>query len=224
MGCLRRGKIADDRYRLTKGCGDMLKLNHRTIRLAFAFFISLGMLLLPNVCALADWPSTDFGSQQHRIHIHKLSHTLELFEKGNSQPIKVYPIATAKNDGDKERPGDNRTPISWGYMENSIPGAGHWVPSAAIPFVVEDIYYAGDWTHDFGDGNGEIAGAYGPWFISLNTGWDGIGIHGTHAPESIGTNASEGCIRMYNQDVAELKEIICQYNGGIGVNVVITED
>ncbi|MDD6850571.1 MAG: L,D-transpeptidase [Veillonellaceae bacterium] len=60
--------------------------------------------------------------------------------------------------------------------------------------------------------------------MSLNTGWDGIGIHGTHDPNSIGTNASEGCIRMYNQDVAELKEIICQYNGGIGVNVVITED
>lgn len=202
----------------------MFKLTCKMKKCSFVFLMLLGMLLLPNATVSADWPSTDFGSQQYRIHIHKLSHTLELFEKGNSQPIKAYPIATAKNDGDKQRPGDNRTPISWGYVENSIPGAGNWVPSAAIPFVVEEICDASDWTHDFGDGNGEIAGAYGPWFISLNTGWDGIGIHGTHAPESIGTNASEGCIRMYNQDVAELKDIICQYNGGIGVNVVITED
>ncbi len=202
----------------------MCRLGYRVIAYTFVFVLFLGMTLIPTSRALADWPSTDFGNQQYRIHIHKLPHTLELFEKGNSQPIRVYPIATAMNSGDKERPGDHRTPISWGYIEYSIPGAGNWVPSATIPFVVEDIYYAGNWTHDFGDGNGEIAGAYGPWFISLNTGWDGIGIHGTHDPNSIGTNASEGCIRMYNQDVAELKEIICQYNGGVGVNVVITED
>ena len=203
---------------------EMCRLGCRVMAYAFVFVLFVGMALMPASRALAAWPSTDFGSQQYRIHIHKLPHTLELFEKGNDQPIRVYPIATAMNSGDKERPGDHRTPISWGYMEYSIPGAGNWVPSATIPFVVEDVYYAGNWTHDFGDGNGEIAGAYGPWFISLNTGWDGIGIHGTHDPNSIGTNASEGCIRMYNQDVAELKEIICQYNGGIGVNVVITED
>ncbi len=182
------------------------------------------MTVLQNSPVYADWPSTDFGDQMYRIRIHKLSHTLELFQKGQEEPIRVYGIATAMNSGDKERPGDHRTPISWGYILPSIPGAGNWVPSATIPFVVEDIYYAGDWSHDFGDGKGEIPGAYGPWFISLNTGWDGIGIHGTHDPSSIGTNASEGCIRLLNQNIAELKDIICQYNGGIGVNVVITED
>ena len=191
-------------------------------------FMLLPVLLVVAVLqgspAYADWPSTDYGDQMYRIRIHKLSHTLELFQKGQQDPIRVYGIATAMNSGDKERPGDHRTPISWGYIMASIPGAGNWVPSATIPFVVEDIYYAGDWSHDFGDGKGEIAGAYGPWFISLNTGWDGIGIHGTHDPSSIGTNASEGCIRLLNQDIAELKDIICQYNGGIGVNVVITED
>ena len=29
-------------------------------------------------------------------------------------------------------------------------------------------------------------------------------IHGTNAPESIGTNSSSGCIRMFNQDIIEL--------------------
>ncbi len=33
---------------------------------------------------------------------------------------------------------------------------------------------------------------------------DGIGIHGNNQPQSIGTLASAGCIRMYNKDVAEL--------------------
>ena len=132
---------------------EMFRLCYRVMAYAFVFVLFVGMALLPASRALAAWPSTDFGSQQYRIHIHKLPHTLELFEKGNDQPIRVYPIATAMNSGDKERPGDHRTPISWGYMEYSIPGAGNWVPSATIPFVVEDVYYAGNWTHDIGDGN-----------------------------------------------------------------------
>ena len=61
---------------------------------------------------------------------------------------------------------------------------------------------------------GEIAGAYGPWFISLDTealsggAWDGIGIHGTHDPQSIGTDASEGCIRLHNEDLQELRSVV----------------
>ena len=36
-------------------------------------------------------------------------------------------------------------------------------------------------------------------------GWKGIGIHGTHAPDSLGTMASEGCIRMNNDEIRDLK-------------------
>ena len=36
----------------------------------------------------------------------------------------------------------------------------------------------------------------------------GIGIHGNNNPESIGTYASAGCIRMYNRDVEELYELV----------------
>ena len=169
-------------------------------------------------------PAGDFGEQDYRIVIHKLSHQLELYKKGEASPYRVYSCATAKNNGDKTRSGDNTTPTSWGGVVDSIKGVLPHTDSAKIPFVVEEIYYAGDWTHDFGDGKGEIAGAYGQWFISLNTGWDGIGIHGTHDPSSIGTNASEGCIRLENRDINELKEIISKNNGGVGVNVVILED
>ena len=90
--------------------------------------------------------------------------------------------------------------------------------------MVEEICDASYWTHDFGDGKGQIAGAYGPWFISLDTGWIGIGIHGTHDPASIGTMASEGCIRLRDQDVAELKQLIYGKNKGVGTRVIITED
>ena len=175
-------------------------------------------------CLTANLASAD---EQHLIKIHKQSYKLELFEAGNTEPLKVYGIAVAKNPGDKQMTGDNRTPTSWGSAV-AIPakytGAAPGVPSAEVPFVVEEICDASYWTHDFGDGKGQIAGAYGPWFISLDTGWIGIGIHGTHDPASIGTMASEGCIRLRDQDVAELKQLVYGEHKGVGTRVIITED
>src|SRR5437868_11556575 len=46
----------------------------------------------------------------------------------------------------------------------------------------------------------------GPRWIGLSR--KGYGIHGTNAPSSIGRNASHGCIRMRNQDVEELFDIV----------------
>ena len=111
---------------------------------------------------------------------------------------KVYEIAIGKNSGQKEKVGDMRTPTG--------------------EFVVDEILDASYWKHDFKDGKGEIEGAYGPWFISLVTGWDGIGIHGTHDPASIKTMVSEGCIRMNNADVEELKA-----KTQVGTKVIIQE-
>ena len=168
-----------------------------------------------------------FGDAKYLICIHKLSYKLDLYEKGSENPIRSFPIAVAKNTGDKQRPGDNKTPTSWGNIvaiSAEYKGADVGVKSSEVPFRVEEICEASYWTHDFNDGKGIIEGAYGPWFISLDTGWEGIGIHGTHDPNSIGTNASEGCIRLLNKDIIELKEIISTDNGGIGTKVIITED
>ena len=85
-------------------------------------------------------------------------------------------------------------------------------------FSVQQIQDARTWSHDFGDGKGEIKGAYGPKFISLVTGWDVIGIHGTHAPESIGTMVSEGCVRMRNGELLELLPYV-----EVGTKVTIRE-
>lgn len=122
----------------------------------------------------------------------------------NGNILATYGCALGKNAGQKEKEGDMRTP-------DGI-------------FPIDEILDASSWTHDFKDGKGEILGAYGPWFISLNTinlsngHWGGIGIHGTHAPESVGTQASEGCIRLNNDDIVALKSF-----AKVGMKVVIEE-
>ena len=124
------------------------------------------------------------NNDKYRIMINKSSYTLSLY-KGD-ELIKQYPVAVGKNRGDKQRVGDNRTPTG--------------------DFKIVSIENASSWTHDFRDGKGKIAGAYGPWFLRLDAkGWKGIGIHGTHDPASRGTNATEGCIRLSNEDIAELR-------------------
>ena len=47
-------------------------------------------------------------------------------------------------------------------------------------------------------------GGFGTRWMGLNVPWGIYGIHGTNKPGSIGTNASAGCIRMYNRDVEKL--------------------
>jgi hypothetical protein len=51
------------------------------------------------------------------------------------------------------------------------------------------------------------AGFGGRW-MGLNVPWGKYGIHGTSRPGSIGHAASHGCIRMYNDDVKELYDIV----------------
>lgn len=124
------------------------------------------------------------SSGKYSIHISKRTYTLTLMRDG--EPVKEYGIAVGKNTGDKQRVGDCRTPTG--------------------NFKITMIQDASTWTHDFHDGKGKIKGAYGPWFLRLDAkGWQGIGIHGTHDPNSIGTNATEGCIRLANKDIAELR-------------------
>jgi lipoprotein-anchoring transpeptidase ErfK/SrfK len=39
---------------------------------------------------------------------------------------------------------------------------------------------------------------------------DGLGIHGTIEPQTIGTQASMGCIRMHSEDVAQVYEMLSE--------------
>ena len=47
-------------------------------------------------------------------------------------------------------------------------------------------------------------GGFGTCFLGLNVPWGDYGIHGTNRPESIGANASHGCIRMRVADAEAL--------------------
>jgi lipoprotein-anchoring transpeptidase ErfK/SrfK len=134
-----------------------------------------------------------------KIIIAKSKFTLDTYNDKN-ELIKTYKVAIGKNPGDKQRKGDMRTPIG--------------------DFKIVQIQDSKSWKYDFPDDNlGPIDGAYGPWFVRLKTPkWTGIGIHGTHDPKSIGTRASTGCIRLRNEDIIELKNML-----KIGIPVIIKE-
>jgi len=51
-------------------------------------------------------------------------------------------------------------------------------------------------------------GVLGTRWMGLNIPGGNYGIHGTNNPPSIGTRASLGCIRMYNQNVEELFPVV----------------
>ena len=55
-------------------------------------------------------------------------------------------------------------------------------------------------THRF---SGQMCG-FGTYFRGLDVPWGNYGIHGTNKPDSIGSNASHGCIRMHVEHAEEL--------------------
>ena len=114
--------------------------------------------------------------------------------------IKQYGMSCAKVYGPKQVRGDNKTPEG--------------------VFKINELLYAKGIPHDFGDGKGPIKDAYGPWFLRLDVpGFRDIGIHGTPFPESIGTRATEGCIRLTNEDIVDLKNRV-----KLGTVVIITPE
>ena len=115
----------------------------------------------------------------------------------DGQAIRQYGCAVAKNIGPKEKRGDHKTPEG--------------------TFKINELLNSKSIPHDFHDGKGPIIGAYGPWFLRLDVpGFRDIGIHGTHLPESIGSRATEGCIRLKNEDILDLKSRI-----KLGTEVII---
>jgi hypothetical protein len=57
-------------------------------------------------------------------------------------------------------------------------------------------------------GKDRWSGGFGTRWIGLNVPWGKFGIHGTNRPGSIGSEASHGCIRMFNKDVEDLYEYV----------------
>ena len=116
-----------------------------------------------------------------------------------------YPVCVGKNKGQKQKKGDMKTPEC----------------TAENPFSITEIVDASKWTHDFGDGRGSIL-SYGHWFMRLKTaGHSGIGIHvRTINESSVPGRGSEGCIRLRDDDLIQLKENYAF----VGMRVVILAD
>lgn len=153
------------------------------------------------VAWLGHWHKSQINkiATSHFILVDKASMTLTLYDY-NGDSIKSFGVTTGKGYGNKAVVGDMKTPEG--------------------VFHVQQIQESKDWEHDFNDGNGTVIGSYGPYFIRLAVpGHRGIGIHGTHRPERIGTRDSEGCIRLKNEDLEELVPFVRP-----GMVVVITPD
>lgn len=114
-----------------------------------------------------------------KIVVDKTDFTLFVYDLSGNL-LASFPVSIGKNPdlGDKKEAGDDRTPEG-SFTVSGIDDSSYWVF--------------------------EGRPAYGPWFISLDTPpFSGIGIHGTDEPQNIGTAASEGCIRMRNEDLERL--------------------
>lgn len=99
-------------------------------------------------------------------------------------------MACSKNYGTKHERRDNRTPEGF--------------------FSIAGKYDSTDWLYTDDDGNtSDVKGQFGPRFLRLkvpNT--SQIGIHGTCAPWSIGGRRSHGCIRVLNENILRLFDIV----------------
>ncbi|WP_171016616.1 L,D-transpeptidase family protein [Pseudalkalibacillus caeni] len=117
------------------------------------------------------------ASQDEAIIINKRTNQLAFYEKSTLQ--KVFPVATGRTK--------NLTPEGKFTLVNkvknrpwytgNIPGGDARNPLGARWLGIK---VPGDWGH-----------------VSGNV----YGVHGTNNPSSIGTYASNGCIRMYNKDI-----------------------
>lgn len=127
------------------------------------------------------------------IVMSKKDYYLYVYEPQGRDTVLIarYDCAFSLKKGQKEKEGDMRTPHC--TINN--------------PFVIQNIVSASNWEHDFGDGRGKIKG-YGDYFLRLKTpGHTGIGIHGsTNNRQSVPGRASEGCIRLKDEDIKDLAE------------------
>lgn len=97
----------------------------------------------------------------------------------NGQLFKRYRVGTGEY---------NRTPVGEFTITDRIPQPTWWRPDGkAIPY---------------GDPQNEL----GTHWLSLNI--RGYGLHGTWEPDTIGRQASAGCIRLLNEEIEELYSIL----------------
>lgn len=127
------------------------------------------------------------------IEVRKQQNDLTLFLDG--QFFKRYGVGTGKF---------GKTPTGKFVISDKIKNPPWWKNGKVIPY---------------GHTN-NVLGTHWMAIKSLdNPGIRGYGIHGTWQPETIGHQASEGCVRMLNEEVEELFTLV-----PIGTEVTIREE
>lgn len=114
------------------------------------------------------------------------------------------------------RPGD-MIGISGGrrlmVKRNEVGVEDHLGMFRALP-VEEEIVFGGVlYIPPFGTRNRQVPGVLGPYRLLLA---NGVGLHGTNVPESVGKAVTHGCIRLGDDDITWLHE-----NVPLGTKVVI---
>lgn len=100
-------------------------------------------------------------------------------------PFKMYTITIGAPN--------KETPVAKFVMGGKNPNPAWWPPP--------DVKITGKTPVPYGDPQNPL----GKWWISLEHDiHHGIGIHGTNDPGSIGSKASNGCVRMLNEEVVEV--------------------
>ena len=112
-----------------------------------------------------------------------------LYFKAGDVLIKVYPVSTGKSS--------QQTPVGTFFIQSRYPYPTWFHKGVVVAAASADNYLGSRWL-----------GFNKPQF----------GIHGTIFPELIGQSVSKGCIRMKNEDVEELYDLI-----PVGTIVVIKE-
>lgn len=135
--------------------------------------------------SIAEERPTGDMSEAHHIVISKENMRLKLYDR-DSLLICSFPVSMGKHYGDKQELGDMKTPEG-DFSIVQIQSASHWM---------------------YNTSKESVKGYYGNWFIRLNTKYSGIGIHGTHLPESIGERDTEGSIRLNNYHLDSLRAMI----------------
>jgi lipoprotein-anchoring transpeptidase ErfK/SrfK len=126
-----------------------------------------------------------------KILVDRSAYTLALFI--GDAFIKEYPVGLGK---------DNKTPVGQFKVGNMLVEPDWYPPEGGV------IKY-GEKGHLIGD----------RWIGFVNQpGAEGLGIHGTNEPQTIGKMSSNGCVRMHNSDVVELYDFVTP-----GATVVIVD-
>ncbi|OOP55220.1 MAG: hypothetical protein AYP45_15970 [Candidatus Brocadia carolinensis] len=116
-----------------------------------------------------------------KILVSKRDFTLLLLLNGKY--VKQYRVATGKN---------NKTPVGTFEVKNKMKEPAWYSPDGGVfPYGHKENILGTRWI-GFKDKPNQ----------------HGYGIHGTTQPETIGTAASNGCIRMLNSDVEELYDFV----------------